>query len=206
MRSFIFCLFLFATLMPARGEAVYFVSFAWIKPDHLGQYEAFLRSVNPIWQRHKMKVLTRAKVVHVLAGDEQAQPPDEIALIQAASMEDFRSYIADPDFQSIKQMREDSVDQMLVLEGYVRREPKYDFIKSLPKLAFVIESFSSAQETALIDIGITVRGTIKGQLSPPLSESQFVTLYPLPLDDNPMSFLDALSDGAQVYVVASHTQ
>ncbi|MEP1264158.1 MAG: DUF1330 domain-containing protein [Rhizobiaceae bacterium] len=202
MRIFIICLIFFATLAPAHSQAVYFVSLAWIKPDGQAQYEAFLEQVQPIWARHNMEVLTRTRVVDLLAGADQTIPPVEIAVLRAASQQDFRAYISDPQYQAIKALRLEAVDRMIVLEGAAKDEPQLNFIRSAPQFAVILGNSETPSMRPLLDIAVSLQGAIKGEVSPPFNTVVSVALLALSFDDNPLSFLEELGPQNQVYVAA----
>ncbi len=212
MRIFIICLIFLATLVASaplslltgnaqeHDKKPYFIAFAWIKPDQQARYDEFLEAIKPVWARHKMQVVLRSQVVDTLIGSAQTSPPSEIAVLQVASQKDFRAYIKDPDYQALKQLRLESVDKMLVLEGHPRQIPKFEFIQSVPQFAVVVGDFSSPAPAPLLDIEISERGAIKAAIPPAFNAARSVALMALSYDDNPLAFLDNLAAESLAYV------
>ncbi|NKB51159.1 MAG: hypothetical protein GKR97_02870 [Rhizobiaceae bacterium] len=122
-------------------------------------------------------------------------------MLEVVSRKDFHAYIADPDYQAIKQLRLDSVDKMLVLEGQVRQPPKSEFIQSIPQFAVIAGDFPPFEPQPLMDIGVSDRGAIKDPVPASFSAVQSVAVMALSYDDNPLSFLDNLGPQSLAYVV-----
>ena len=191
----------------ARAEGLHFISVAWIAPEKQQQYDSFSQAVTPIWARHGMKALLRAKVVGALAGGENAiDLPSEIAILSVASRASFENYIADPDYRAIRPRRMDAVRQMIVLEGTPEPSEDNPLFDTAPQFAMTFGASTEATDApaAAFRMRVELAGSIKGEVPKLFDSRPLVSLFALSYDDNPMSFVGQNSAAAPVFILQRH--
>ena len=214
MRIILILMALFSALSAvstARAQSLHFISVAWIPPENQEKYDSFSQAVTPIWTRHGMKALLRAKVVGALAGDQPdliADLPSEVAVLQVASRQDFENYIADPEYRAIRSQRTEAVRQMIVLEGTPEEGAITPIFETAPQFAM---TFAESQPTAeaakpAFKIQIELAGSIKGEVPSPFDSRPQISLFALSYDDNPMSFVGQNGEETPILILQRHTQ
>ena len=198
----------------ARAEGLHFISVAWIPSEKQQQYDSFSQAVAPIWARHGMKALLRAKVVGALAGGDEDDDrggdeidlPTEIAILSVASRASFENYIADPDYRAIRPQRMDAVRQMIVLEGTSEPDEDNPLFDTAPQFAMIFGASNGAAEAPApaFTMRVELAGSIKGEVPNLFDSRPSVSLFALSYDDNPMSFVGQNSAAAPVFILQRH--
>ena len=198
----------------ARAEGLHFISVAWIPSEKQQQYDSFSQAVTPIWARHGMKALLRAKVVGALAGgdegDNEIDLPSEIAILSVASRASFENYIADPDYRAIRPQRLDAVRQMIVLEGTPKPGEGNPLFDTAPQFAMTFTAIPEAPGAATeapapaFTMRVDLAGSIKGEVPDPFNTRPQISLFALSYDDNPMSFVGQNSSDTPVFILQRH--
>lgn len=193
----------------AQAQNLHFISVAWIPPEKQEQYDSFSQSVAPIWARHGMKALLRAKVVGALAGDQQGQEvdlPSEVAVLSVASRQDFENYIADPEYRAIRTQRTESVRQMIVLEGTPTDDTDNPIFATAPQFAMTFVESNQSAEVAMpvFKMQVELAGSIKGTVPGPFDSRPQISLFALSYDDNPMNFVEQGSGAKPVFILHRH--
>ncbi|MCJ8310196.1 MAG: DUF1330 domain-containing protein [Rhizobiaceae bacterium] len=209
MRNFLFLVTLFSALitpLAVQAQGLHFISVAWIPAEKQAQYDAFSRQVIPIWQRHGMTPLLRAKVIGALAAEEGTKLPTEIAILRVASRQDFENYIADPDYRAIRKLRTDAVEQMIVLEGTPALTTDNPILATAPQFAMTFDLNEEADGTSnlVFDMPVTLVGSIKGEASLLFNAKPHIGLFALSYDDNPMSFVSGAESNNPVFILQRH--
>lgn len=191
MRFIIFLLGVLISTVPASGQSLYFISLAWIKPDGQAHYDRFLQQVTPIWNRHGMRVIARGRVLDQISQDASTVTPSEIAVLRIDDAADFDAYIADPDYQAIRRLRQDAVERMLVLEGTRGDDQQPPNLNAVPLFALWLARKNLTAPEPPVRLNIRLAAAIKGQVPAFFTGFSQASLLPMSFDDNPMGFLEA---------------
>ena len=209
MRNFLFLVALFSafiTPLAVQAQGLHFISVAWIPAEKQAKYDAFSRQVMPIWQRHGMTPLLRAKVIGALAAVEGTKLPTEIAILRVASRQDFENYIADPDYRAIRKLRTDAVEQMIVLEGTPVLTTDNPILATAPQfvMTFDLNDEADGASNLVFDMQVTLAGSIKGEALPFFNAKPHIGFFALSYDDNPMSFVAGSDSNSPVFILQRH--
>ena len=177
------------TASTAQAEPVFFVSVAKLADDKQRHYERFLRAAAPIWKRHGMEVLLRARTVDAMFQGGVSGSPTEIGILRVDSYENFQAYIADPDYSKIKQSRLDAVDNFVVLEAKAINHDGLRFLAKAPMAAAVFNTTSHTNTDPSLELQISSVGQVKGPVSEFLRQVKNVQVHALSFDDNPTQYL-----------------
>jgi uncharacterized protein (DUF1330 family) len=198
---FVFLITCLVTIVPAQAQNLHFVSLAWVNPDKQVQYDRFNQLVAPIWARHGMEVLLRAKVIGALNGGDPNELPSEIAVLRIASRTQFEDYIADPAYRSIRPLRTEAVDRMTVLEGTGITAEANPRLSTAPQFAMVFGPPAPSAPRPVLQLVTTEAGSIKGAVPSRYASHPLMTLFVLSFDDSPMAFNDPEVEQSSVIIL-----
>lgn len=177
------------TASPAQAESVYFVSVAKLAEGKQRHYDRFLKAVAPIWKRHGMEVLLRARTVDAVTRGDVSGSPTEIGVLRVDSYENFQAYFADPDYSKIKQSRLDAVDNFVVLEGKAINIDGLSFLAKAPMAATVFNTTAPSNTDPSLELEISGVGQVKGPVGEFLKQVKNIQIHALSFDDNPSEYL-----------------
>ncbi|MEE9374718.1 MAG: DUF1330 domain-containing protein [Rhizobiaceae bacterium] len=187
-----FLVLVIATLgwvVSAQAETLYFVSVATLAHDKREQYEEFLQKVAPLWRKHNMKILIRARIVEAVAVGDISDAPHEIGILEVASRKDFQAYLADADYQLIKQQRSDAMENFVVLEGVASQLGALKYLSKTPMAAIVLSTKHIKPSKVSLSLSIQLAGQVKGPVSNFLKKMNSIQVHALSFDDNPMGYM-----------------
>ncbi|MDD9908736.1 MAG: hypothetical protein OXR62_03505 [Ahrensia sp.] len=175
---------LFALCVPpahASQRSIVFVAIAQIKAGQEPRYDAFIEAITPVWNRHGMHVLARARPVRSTSANIIS--PDsvvDIAVLGVTSRAGFHDYLSDPDYQGLKGDRLVAVDALIIVDGHT------DATSSPPatadQLVVRLQSVDGSRNRAIIrkdsafSIVIDEVAAVKGAVSPSLAKAKRVSI------------------------------
>ncbi len=183
MRSLIALLIWLASVTSLLAEEViHFVALAGIKPGHEAKYDAFIEAVTPIWKRHGMTVITRARPVGPFRRHAGIV---DLAVLRVESRRGFYAYANDPDYKALQPQRLASLDFLSVFDGKVDMTNQAGLRNSkMLRVWFVSQPGSNwgkvlnedlSQPTdAAISINLGVVGRVKGDLDDTLDKTRTI--------------------------------
>ena len=171
-----------------RAEALYFTYLTKISSGQQQTFERFLNEVQPIWDRHEMTVLARARIVDAYGTLGDGFAPTEFGLLRAANRNAFNAYLSDPDYESIKELRTNSAEYFFVLESVGSAEDGPDFLKKTPLVALVLGTESKRREQANVALKINLAAAVKGTVPASLLTPGHLRFHAVSYDDNPTAF------------------
>ncbi len=206
MRQLFALLFLFATATPSSAQdVIHFVALAGIKPGKQAQYDTFIHAVTPVWKRHGMTVLARARPVGPFP---QHKGLVDLAVLRVVSRDGFYAYANDPDYKALRSLRAEAVDFLTIFDGNVdmSSEPAINTSaalrvwffadqKSQPAKALLAEL--SKRPDGFLPIKLGVVGRVKGHLDKTLQQTRLILVETF---DDHSTGQPASPDG--VYVVS----
>lgn len=96
---------------------IYYTQLIFIKPGCEQEFHAFEDKVLPLLQAHNGELIYRIRPdANAFVVNIQAQPY-EIHVVTFGSKEDFKNYAADPKRLAFMEMKERSVERVVLIEG-----------------------------------------------------------------------------------------
>lgn len=85
----------------------------WFKPDGGAEkYREYMRAASPIVQRHDGRKSTGGTPDKAVIGEFDA---DLIFFVEWPSWDAFKAFLADPDFEAIRHLREEAITDSLLI-------------------------------------------------------------------------------------------
>ncbi|MEM9733406.1 MAG: DUF1330 domain-containing protein [Pseudomonadota bacterium] len=185
VRFLLVALFASLTATARAADGGYFIAIGVLNDERGGDYETFLRKVQPVWERHGMSIVLRVKTRFVLhtKGDPV---PDDITVLRYENRAGFTAYLSDPEYQSIKALRENALDYLTIMEA---QAVKMDGLPQLAKTPMALVRLDkervAGDDPALVlmaDLVVNVKGSTGFW-----GVTRQVRFSPLSFDDNPMT-------------------
>ncbi len=104
----------------SADEKVYMFNALWFKPDGgMKKYKAYLKAAGPFVARHGGRVIGAYEPVEALIGEFE---PDLFFVVEWPSWDVFQGFLADPEYQAVRRLREEALVRSLLIRS---REPRY---------------------------------------------------------------------------------
>lgn len=185
-------IWLAATATAIAEETIHFVALAGIKPGKEAQYDAFIEAVTPIWKRHGMTVVARARPVGPLS---YRQGPVDLAVLQVESRAGFYAYSRDPDYRALQPQRMDAVNLLAIFDGKASVSTVGLSKSSILRVWFVsqpgaawakmLASDLDTHDGSSFTLGLGVVGEVKGKLDEGLAQTRTIHIEALTGDKSP---------------------
>jgi hypothetical protein len=97
---------------------IYYTQLIFIKPRCEEEFHAFEDKVLPLLKEHNGELIYRLRPTPNAYIESTQELPYEIHLVAFNSKDDFKSYAADPNRLTFMEMKNRSVEKILLIEGY----------------------------------------------------------------------------------------
>ncbi|MGI9354495.1 MAG: hypothetical protein ACR2PF_04955 [Rhizobiaceae bacterium] len=168
-------------------NTIHFVALAGIKQGKEAQFDAFIKAVTPIWKRHGMTVVARARPVTPFL---YRQGPVDLTVLKVESRTGFYAYMRDPDYRALQPQRLDAVDLLGVFDGTVENANEASLLDSpLLRVWFVsrpgaawakmLASDLDSQDGSSLRVDLGVIGEVVGTLGDRVSKARTIHIETL---------------------------
>jgi hypothetical protein len=96
---------------------IYYTQLIFIKTGCEKEFHAFEDNVLPLLQNHNAELVYRIRPAENAFVAANAELPYEIHIVTFVSKEDFKGYAADPKRLQFMEMKNNSVDKIILIEG-----------------------------------------------------------------------------------------
>lgn len=96
---------------------IYYTQLIFIKEGQEETFHAFEENVLPLLKKHNGELMYRIRPDHNSIIEMSQQLPYEIHLVSFESKADFENYIKDPNRLSFMEMKNKSVEKIMLIEG-----------------------------------------------------------------------------------------
>jgi len=193
VRAFVCTLvWLTATVAAIAEDTIHFVALAGVKPGKEAQYDAFIEGVTPIWKRHGMTVVARARPVGPFSYREG---PVDLAVLRVKSRAGFYAYSRDPDYRALQPQRADAVNLLAIFDGKARMavtglsdSPALRvWFVSQPGAAWakMLAGDLKSDDGSSFMISLGIVGEVKGKLDEGLAQTRTIHIEALSGDKSP---------------------
>ncbi len=193
MRAIVCALIWLATTAAATAEdTIHFIALAGIKPRRETQYDAFIEEVTPIWKRHGMTVLARARPVGPLSYGEG---PVDLVILRVESRAGFYAYSRDPDYRALQPQRADAVNLLAIFDGKAGMaatglsdspDLRVWFVSQPGALwAKMLAGDLKNDDGSSLTINVGIVGEVKGELDESLAQTRTIHIEALSGDKSP---------------------
>ncbi|MDP9081148.1 MAG: DUF1330 domain-containing protein [Bacteroidota bacterium] len=97
---------------------VYYTQLIFIKPGREQEFHAFENKVLPLLKRHNGELVYRIRPDKSAFVESSQELPYEIHLVTFGSKADFEGYKADPKRMGFMEMKNNSVEKIILIEGF----------------------------------------------------------------------------------------
>lgn len=101
------------------SSKVFITMMMWIKPDGEVKIKEFKEKAQELFHKYEIKVersiLITAK--GQLIGENKIEKPSVIQIISVSSLENFKNYVADPEYKKLSAIRDEGLDRMVATVG-----------------------------------------------------------------------------------------
>jgi len=97
---------------------IYYTQLIFIKPGCEQEFHAFEDKVLPLLKEHNGQLIYRVRPPQSAFVENSQELPYEIHLVSFDSKDDFKSYGADPKRLAFMDMKNNSVEKILLIEGF----------------------------------------------------------------------------------------
>jgi len=183
VRAIVTLLLWLTAMAPAFAEdIIHFVALAGIKPGKETQYDAFIKAVIPVWKRHGMSVVARARPVtpfHRHAGVV------DLAVLRVERRSGFHAYSNDPHYKALQPQRLDAVEFLTVFDGKMDMSGEPGLRDSRMLRVWFVENPDAAWTKMLtgdlseplasaLKIDLEIVGQVKGRLGKTLAKTRTI--------------------------------
>jgi antibiotic biosynthesis monooxygenase (ABM) superfamily enzyme len=99
---------------------IYYTQLIFIKPGREQVFHAFEEKVLPLLKGHNGELVYRIRPDENAFIESNAQLPYEIHFVTFDSRDDFMAYAADPKRLEFMAMKDDSVEKIILIEGFAK--------------------------------------------------------------------------------------
>lgn len=96
---------------------IYYTQLIFIKEGQEETFHAFEENVLPLLKKHNGELMYRIRPDHNSIIEMSQQLPYEIHLVSFGSKADFENYVKDPNRLSFMEMKNKSVEKIMLIEG-----------------------------------------------------------------------------------------
>ncbi len=96
---------------------IYYTQLIFIKPGREQEFHAFEEKVLPLLKSHNAELVYRIRPNEKAFVEASAELPYEIHLVSFGSKDDFKAYAANPKRLAFIEMKNNSVEKMILIEG-----------------------------------------------------------------------------------------
>lgn len=173
--------------LPARAaDGGYFIAVGEVNTERAQDYETFLEKVAPVWGRHGMGLVLRAKTRFVL--EAQGEPvPTDIAVLRYESRAGFNAYLRDPDYEAIKDLRTGAMESLAIMEAQAGRMDGLKFIANTPMALVQFSGQPTELSAPAFVLKVDLVAPVKGDMAQGWRAVRQVHFMPLTFEDNPMA-------------------
>lgn len=172
------------------ADGGYFIAVGKTDPARAASYETFLAKVKPVWNRHGMHVVLRVKARYLMNAKAELTP-DDITVLRYESRAQFNAYLADPDYQAIKQLRLNALPHLAIMEAQDVRRDGLAYLAKTPMALVSFDLQKPVADSPAFTLGVDLIGPVQGQMAAAWKGVTHVRFAPLSFDDNPMSDANA---------------
>ncbi len=97
---------------------IYYTQLIFIKPGCEQEFHAFEDKVLPLLKNHNAELVYRIRPNESAFVEASAELPYEIHLVTFNSKDDFKDYAADPNRLAFMEMKNNSVEKIILIEGF----------------------------------------------------------------------------------------
>ena len=98
---------------------IYYTQLIFIKPGREQEFHAFEDKVLPLLKNHNAELVYRIRPAANAFVEANAELPYEIHMVTFGSKDDFNAYSADPKRLEFMDMKQNSVEKIILIEGFV---------------------------------------------------------------------------------------
>jgi len=96
---------------------IYYTQLIFIKPGREQEFHAFEDKVLPLLKNHNAELVYRVRPTANTFVEANAELPYEIHIVSFGSKDDFKGYAADPKRLEFMEMKNNSVEKIILIEG-----------------------------------------------------------------------------------------
>jgi antibiotic biosynthesis monooxygenase (ABM) superfamily enzyme len=97
---------------------IYYTQLIFIKPGCENEFHAFEDKVLPLLKSHNGELVYRLRPAESAYVEASAELPYEIHIVTFGDKADFQKYATDPRRQAFMEMKNNSVEKIILIEGF----------------------------------------------------------------------------------------
>jgi hypothetical protein len=97
---------------------IYYTQLIFIKPGREQEFHAFEDKVLPLLKSHNGELVYRLRPAESTYVEANAELPYEIHIVTFGDKADFKQYAADPRRLAFMEMKNNSVEKIILIEGF----------------------------------------------------------------------------------------